>query len=135
MNSRYKNNYRNINYNEKNTNNIENGNDLILKNFDTYLEESNQNNINSDNLILNSNIYSNQNSQIENFENFQKEKNIQYWKPFKEDIKKISEGFIKSPYQGYNKDLYEPLIINSNSVKTRGLKNKNIYQDKNQLGW
>lgn len=134
--NRYKNNYRNINYNEKNKNNVENGNTIVLNNFDRYLEESNQNHINSDNVIISNNMESNQIENFENFENFEKEKQLEYWKPFKEDINKISEGFVQSPYKGYNKDLYEPLIINSNSVNTRGLKkNTNIYQNKKQLGW
>ena len=41
------------------------------------------------------------------FENFSNEKYIHYWKPYKEDINKTSEGFQNSPYKGYNKYLYE----------------------------
>jgi membrane-associated HD superfamily phosphohydrolase len=49
----------------------------------------------------------NQETNIESFENFSNEKYINYWKPYKEDINKTSEGFQDSPYKGYNKYLYE----------------------------
>ena len=49
----------------------------------------------------------NEETNIESFENFSNEKYIDYWKPYKEDINKTSEGFQDSPYKGYNKYLYE----------------------------
>ena len=66
---------------------------------------------------------------IEPFQNFQNESKIEYWKPYEEDIQKTTEGFMDSPYQGYNKELYEPFLINSNSINPLGYpseKKKNI---------
>jgi len=82
-------------------------------------------------------------------EEFEKEKEIDYWSPYKEKHENITEGFVSSPYKGFNQNLYENLIIDSNTItnqKNHGgytnnqakLKNKDkeyYYQTSSQNGW
>ena len=58
---------------------------------------------------------------LEKFTDFQDQGELKYWKPYEEDIQKVSEGFVSCPYKGFNNELYEPLIINSNTIEPRGL--------------
>ena len=76
----------------------------------TESKEINDEEINDEetnNRKINTGKKNNQETNIESFENFSNEKYIHYWKPYKEDINKTSEGFQNSPYKGYNKYLYE----------------------------
>lgn len=70
---------------------------------------------------------------LENFQNFKDQSNIEYWKPYVENIDKVSEGFISCPYRGYNKELYEPLTLDSNTIKIRGKPKDNRIVNYNQI--
>ena len=56
---------------------------------------------------------------IETNQNFEKEKEIEYWSPYKEKHEDITEGFVSSPYKGFNQNLYENLIIDSNTITNK----------------
>ena len=70
---------------------------------------------------------------LESFENFREQSQLEYWEPYTENIDKVSEGFISCPYRGYNKELYEPLIIDSNTIKMRGFPGDNEIVNYNQV--
>ena len=70
---------------------------------------------------------------LESFENFQDQSKIDYWKPYVENINQVSQGFISCPYTGYNQELYEPLIIDSNTIKMRGIPGNNKTVNYNQV--
>lgn len=128
----------NIENNDDETNNIEN-NDDETNNTENNDDETNntENNGEIKNEIINFTKLSNKNNDsyssekntnIESFENYSKEGNINNWKSYKDNIVSSCEGFQNCPYKGYNVNLYETLI-NSNTVT------KNTYKNTNQLGW
>ena len=90
---------------EKNDEEINNENDGEINDEEINDEEINDEETN--NRKINTGKKNKQETNIESFENFSNEKYIHYWKPYKEDINKTSEGFQNSPYKGYNKYLYE----------------------------
>lgn len=98
----------NDNYN-RDENNIQN--DIINPLSNNYTDKKFIDNINFNKNEINK-IF---NDDINNNQEFQREKEIEYWSPFKEKHQEITEGFISSPYKGFNQNLYENLIVNFNT--------------------
>ena len=119
-----------INIDDNDQLNIDENDQLNIDENDEYTNIDVHNNNKDNKKIINFTKLSttNNDSYSENFTNYSKERDINNWKSYKDNIVSSCEGFQNCPYKGYNVDLYETLI-NSNTVT------KNTHKNTNQLGW